>query len=149
MRPLASPAVRRRAKEEGVSLSQVKGSGPAGRITHTDLDRHLSGPQTVGGVPVSIAGKERTGVNEDPIVGLRRKIPEQMTKSYTTIPHFSYFEEVDVTDLEALRQWMNSNRTEEQPKLTYLSFIMQALVKLFQDGHAGCNATYDLSLIHI
>ena len=66
-----------------------------------------------------------------------------MTKSYTSIPHFSYFEEVDVTDLEALRQWMNSNRTDEQPKLTYLAFIMQALVKLFQGEHGGCNARYD------
>ena len=142
-RPLASPAVRRRAKEEGVSLSQVSGSGPAGRITHGDLDSHLSGDGTVGGLPIPTAGVERSGVTEVPIIGLRRKIAEQMTKSYTTIPHFSYFEEVDVTDLEALRQWMNSNRTEDQPKLTYLAYIMQALVKLFQDGHGGCNATYD------
>ncbi len=142
-RPLASPAVRRRAKEEGVSLSQVSGSGPAGRITHADFDSYLSGGDTVGGLPIPKAGVERSGVTEVPIIGLRRKIAEQMTKAYTSIPHFSYFEEVDVTDLEALRGWMNSNRTEDQPKLTYLAFIMQALVKLFQDGHDGCNATYD------
>ena len=141
--PLASPVVRRRAKEEGVSLSQVKGTGPAGRITHADLDAHLTRPQTVGGLPVSMPGQERTGVTEVPVVGLRRKIAEQMTKSYTTIPHFSYFEEVDVTDLETLRQWMNANRTEDQTKLTYLPFIMQALVKLFQGEHGGCNATFD------
>jgi 2-oxoisovalerate dehydrogenase E2 component (dihydrolipoyl transacylase) len=142
-RPLASPVVRRRAKEEGVSLSQVSGSGPAGRITHDDLNAYLTRPQTVGGLPVSMPGQERSGVTEVPVVGLRRKIAEQMTKSYTTIPHFSYFEEVDVTDLEALRQWMNTNRTEDQPKLTYLPFIMQALVKLFQGEHGGCNARYD------
>ncbi len=142
-KPLASPAVRRRAKEEGASLSHVNGSGPAGRITHADLEAHLTQPQTVGGVPVSVPGEERSEVTEVPVVGLRRKIAEQMTKSYTSIPHFSYFEEVDVTDLEALRQWMNSNRTEEQPKLTYLPFIMQALVKLFEGEHGGCNATYD------
>ena len=142
-RPLASPVVRRRAKEEGVSLSQVSGSGPAGRITHDDLDAYLTRPQTVGGLPISMPGQERSGVTEVPVVGLRRKIAEQMTKSYTTIPHFSYFEEVDVTDLEALRQWMNANRTEEQPKLTYLPFIMQALVKLFQGEHGGCNARYN------
>ena len=142
-RPLASPVVRRRAKEEGVSLSQVSGSGPAGRITHDDLDAYLTRPQTVGGLPISMPGQERSGVTEVPVVGLRRKIADQMTKSYTTIPHFSYFEEVDVTDLEALRQWMNANRTEEQPKLTYLPFIMQALVKLFQGEHGGCNARYD------
>jgi 2-oxoisovalerate dehydrogenase E2 component (dihydrolipoyl transacylase) len=142
-RPLASPAVRRRAKEEGVSLNDVQGTGPAGRISHDDLEAHLTAPATVGGVPISRAGVEQTGTTEVPVIGLRRKIAEQMTKSYTTIPHFSFFEEVDVTDLEALRQWMNSNRTEDQPKLTYLPFIMQALVKLFQSGHAGCNATYD------
>ena len=142
-RPLASPAVRRRAKEEGVPLSEVSGSGPAGRISHADLDSFLAGPETVGGVPISRAGEELSGTTEVPVIGLRRKIADQMTKSYTTIPHFSYFEEVDVTDLEALRQWMNSNRTEEQTKLTYLAFIMQALAKLFQGEHAGCNATYD------
>ena len=117
-RPLASPAVRRRAKEEGVSLSQVSGTGPAGRITHADFDSYLSGGDTVGGLPIPKAGVERSGVTEVPIIGLRRKIAEQMTKAYTSIPHFSYFEEVDVTDLEALRGWMNSNRTEDQPKLT-------------------------------
>ena len=142
-RPLASPAVRRRAREENVSLNEVQGTGPSGRISQADLDAHLTAPDTVGGIPISQAGVEQTGTTEVPLIGLRRKIADQMTKSYTTIPHFSFFEEVDVTDLEALRQWMNSNRTEEQPKLTYLPFIMQALVKLFQSGHAGCNATYD------
>ena len=140
-KPLASPAVRRRAKEEGVQLSNVRGSGPAGRISHKDLDKHLAGGS--GGIPSSAPGSARSGTTEVPIIGLRRKIAEQMVKSYTTIPHFSYFEEVDVTDLEALRQWMNSNRSDDQPKLTYLPFIMQALVKLFQDGHEGCNALYD------
>jgi 2-oxoisovalerate dehydrogenase E2 component (dihydrolipoyl transacylase) len=142
-RPLASPAVRRRAREEGISLNEVQGTGPSGRISHSDLDAHLTAPDMVGGVPISQAGVEQTGTTEVPLIGLRRKIADQMTKSYTTIPHFSFFEEVDVTDLEALRQWMNSNRTDEQPKLTYLPFIMKALVKLFQSGHAGCNATYD------
>ena len=121
----------------------MTGTGPAGRISHADLDAHLTRPQTTGGVPVSSPGPVQSGVTEVPVVGLRRKIAEQMTKSYTTIPHFSYFEEVDVTDLEALRQWMNSNRTAEQPKLTYLPFIMQALVKLFQGEHGGCNARFD------
>jgi 2-oxoisovalerate dehydrogenase E2 component (dihydrolipoyl transacylase) len=142
-RPLASPAVRRRAREEGVSLKEVVGTGPSGRISHGDLEAFLAAPETVGGVPISRAGEELSGTTEVPVIGLRRKIADQMTKSYTTIPHFSFFEEVDVTDLEALRQWMNSNRTEEQPKLTYLPFIMQALAKLFAADHAGCNATYD------
>ncbi|MBS71966.1 MAG: branched-chain alpha-keto acid dehydrogenase subunit E2 [Thermoplasmata archaeon] len=142
-RPLASPAVRRRALEEGVDLSQVNGSGPAGRITHGDLDSHREIGASGGGIVFSATEPPASGTTEIPIVGLRRKISEQMTKSYTQIPHFSYFEEVDVTDLEALRQWINSNRSPEQPKLTYLSFIMKALVKLFRNGHHGCNGHYE------
>ncbi len=142
-RALASPAVRQRAKDEGIDLSQVSGSGPAGRISHADLDAHSEGGESGGGIKFSAPGEPAEGTTEIPIVGLRRKIAEQMTKSYTKIPHFSYFEEVDVTDLEALRQWLNVNRTAEQPKLTYLPFIMQALVKLFKEGHHGCNGHYE------
>lgn len=142
-RALASPAVRQRAKDEGIDLSQVSGSGPAGRISHADLDAHSEVGESGGGIKFSAPGEPADGTTEIPIVGLRRKIAEQMTKSYTQIPHFSYFEEVDVTDLEALRQWLNVNRTAGQPKLTYLPFIMQALVKLFKEGHHGCNGHYE------
>ena len=142
-RALASPAVRQRAKDEGIDLSQVRGSGPAGRISHADLDAHNEVGESGGGIKFSAPGEPADGTTEIPIVGLRRKIAEQMTKSYTQIPHFSYFEEVDVTDLEALRQWLNVNRTADQPKLTYLPFIMQALVKLFKEGHNGCNGHYE------
>ncbi len=142
-RALASPAVRQRAKDEGIDLSQVRGSGPAGRISHADLDAHNEVGKSGGGIKFSAPGEPADGTTEIPIVGLRRKIAEQMTKSYTKIPHFSYFEEVDVTDLEALRQWLNVNRTADQPKLTYLPFIMQALVKLFKEGHNGCNGHYE------
>ncbi|MBT4059965.1 MAG: 2-oxo acid dehydrogenase subunit E2 [Euryarchaeota archaeon] len=142
-RALASPAVRQRAKDEGIDLSQVSGSGPAGRISHADIDAHNESGVSRGGIKFSHPGEPAEGTTEIPIVGLRRKIAEQMTKSYTQIPHFSYFEEVDVTDLEALRQWLNANRTADQPKLTYLPFIMQALVKLFREGHHGCNGHYE------
>jgi len=142
-RALASPAVRQRAKDEGIELSQVQGSGPAGRISHADLDSHSEVGESGGGIKFSAPGEPAEGTTEIPIVGLRRKIAEQMTKSYTKIPHFSFFEEVDVTDLEALRQWLNVNRTAGQPKLTYLPFIMQALVKLFNEGHHGCNGHYE------
>ncbi len=142
-RALASPAVRQRAKDEGIDLSQVSGTGPAGRISHADLDAHNEAGESAGGIKFSAPGQPADGTTEIPIVGLRRKIAEQMTKSYTQIPHFSYFEEVDVTELEALRQWLNVNRTAEQPKLTYLPFIMQALVKLFKEGHHGCNGHYE------
>ena len=126
-RPLASPAVRQRARESGIDLAGVSGSGPAGRITHSDLDSWKD-----AGSPVAAAGPMRTaltGVTEVPVIGLRRKIAESMTASYSTIPHFSYFEEVDITDLETLRVHLNASRTDGQPKLTYLPFIMQGLVK--------------------
>ena len=139
-RPLASPAVRQRARESGIDLSGVSGSGPAGRITHGDLDSWKE-----AGSPVAAAGPSRTaltGVTEVPVIGLRRKIAESMTASYSTIPHFSYFEEVDITDLETLRVHLNASRTEGQPKLTYLPFIMQGLVKALGENPV-CNALYD------
>lgn len=139
-RPLASPAVRQRARESGIDLSGLSGSGPAGRVTHADLDSWKD-----AGSPVAAAGPARTaltGVTEVPVIGLRRKIAESMTESYTTIPHFSYFEEVDITDLETLRVHLNASRTEGQPKLTYLPFIMQGLVKALGDNPV-CNALYD------
>ena len=139
-RALASPAVRQRARESGIELSSVSGSGPAGRITHADLDSWKD-----AGSPVAAAGPSRTaltGVTEVPVIGLRRKIAESMTASYSTIPHFSYFEEVDITDLETLRVHLNSNRTDGQPKLTYLPFIMQGLVKALGENPV-CNALYD------
>ena len=139
-RPLASPAVRQRARESGIDLASVSGSGPAGRITHADLDSWKD-----AGSPVAAAGPSRTaktGTTEVPVIGLRRKISESMTASYTTIPHFSYFEEVDITHLEELRVHLNSTKTEGQPKLTYLPFIMQALVKALGENPV-CNALFD------
>ena len=138
-RVMASPAVRKKARESGIDLSSINGSGPGGRITHSDLDSWKD-----AGSPVAAAGPARTalsGVKEIPVIGLRRKIAEQMSKSYSTIAHFSYFEEVDVTNLEKLRVHLNDNRSENQPKLTYLPFIMQALVKALSE-HPQCNAHY-------
>ena len=139
-RPLASPAVRQRARESGIDLATVSGSGPAGRITHGDLDSWKA-----AGSPVAAAGPARTaqtGTTEVPVIGLRRKISESMTASYTTIPHFSYFEEVDISHLDELRVHLNSTRTDGQPKLTYLPFIMQALVKALGENPV-CNALFD------
>jgi len=139
-RPLASPAVRQRARESGIDLTTVAGSGPAGRITHGDLDSWKE-----AGSPVAAAGPlraARTGTTEVPVIGLRRKISESMTASYTTIPHFSYFEEVDITHLDELRVHLNSTRKDGQPKLTYLPFIMQALVKALGENPV-CNALFD------
>ena len=138
-RPLASPAVRRRAREAGVDLSSVSGTGPAGRISHDDLDAFISGGGRLAAVQ---SGIKLTGVEEHPVIGLRRKIAEKMAISKRNAAHFSYFEEVDVTELENLRQHLNSARSSEQPKLTYLPFIVQALVKAIRK-FPQCNAIYD------
>ena len=138
-RPLASPAVRRRAREAGVDLSSVSGTGPAGRISHDDLDTFISGGGRLAAVQ---SGIKLTGVEEHPVIGLRRKIAEKMAISKRNAAHFSYFEEVDVTELENLRQHLNSTRSSEQPKLTYLPFIVQALVKAIRK-FPQCNAIYD------
>ena len=142
---LASPAVRQRARAANVDLQLVAGSGPAGRISHADLDRHIAGgasgataSRPMGGAP-RVA---RTGTEDIKVIGLRRKIADGMMASYSTIPHFSYFEEVDVTELESLRQHLNATRPEGAPKLTYLPFIMQALVKALGE-RPECNAVYD------
>jgi len=139
---LASPAIRRRAREARVDLAQVRGSGPAGRIRHADLDAFIAAGGTVSGAAPAAYSTKRTEVTEVKVVGLRRKISEQMTLSKRKIPHFSYFEEVDVTELESLRHVLNLSRDETQPKLTYLPFIMLALSRIMPD-HPECNANFD------
>ena len=139
---LASPAVRRRAREAGVDLSADRGSGPAGRIRHADLDAFIAAGGMVQGAPPVAYTTRRSDVEEIKVVGLRRKIAEAMTVSKRHIPHFSYFEEIDVTELEELRQLLNATKSAEQPKLTYLPFIMLALAKIMPN-HPECNGHYD------
>ena len=141
-RVLASPAVRKRARENDVDLLNVRGSGPAGRIRHADLDAFIAAGGAVSGAPPMAYSLKRTEVTPVKVVGLRRRISEQMSLSKSRIPHFSYFEEVDITELENLRQILNSTRDENQPKLTYLPFIMLALAKIMPD-HPECNAHFD------
>ncbi|MGV2067765.1 dihydrolipoamide acetyltransferase family protein [Agrobacterium sp. 22-226-1] len=139
-KPLASPAVRQRADDLDIDLTKVKGTGPDGHITHADLDGFL----TVRGRPERpepIAPHD-SAVEEVKVTGLRRKIAEKMVLSASRIPHITYVEEVDVTDLEDLRATMNGNRRSGQPKLTILPFLMRALVKAVAD-HPGMNATFD------
>lgn len=138
-KPLASPAVRRRAREAGIDLSQVSGTGPAGRISHDDMDTFISGGGRLAAVQ---SGVKMTGVEEVPVIGLRRKIAEKMAISKRSAAHFSYFEEVDITALESLRQHLNSTRAENQPKLTYLPFIIQGLIRAVRK-FPQCNALYD------
>ncbi len=140
-RPLASPAVRLRAQEAGVALRQVIGTGPAGRITHEDLDQFIArGAQPAPVVQTGLARK--TATEEIKVTGLRRRIAEKMRLASSRIPHITYVEEVDVTDLEDLRATMNAGRKPDQPKLTILPFLMRALVKTIGE-QPGVNATFD------
>ena len=141
-RALASPALRRRAREAGIDIAQISGSGPSGRIRNADLDAFIAADGSVTGTEPASQSAERTDITEVKVVGLRRKIAEQMTTSKTRIAHFSYFEEADVTELETLRRTLNASRDVTQPKLTYLPFIMLALSKIMPD-HPECNAIYD------
>ena len=141
---LASPAVRQRAREANINLEHVAGSGPGGRISHADLDAHIAdGSNANNSAPIGSSAKvELNGTEEHKVIGLRRKIADSMMASYSTIAHFSYFEEVDITALEELRQHLNATRPEGAPKLTYLPFIMLACVKALAKS-PECNALYD------
>ena len=138
-RPIASPAVRLRAREAGIDLRQVSGTGPAGRITHEDLDAFITHGRQVASAP-GLARK--TSVEQIKVVGLRRKIAEKMAISKSRIPHITYVEEVDVTALEDLRAALNANKRADRPKLTLLPFLMQAMAKAIAD-YPHLNAIYD------
>ncbi len=140
-KPLATPAVRQRARDLGIQLSYVPGSGPAGHITHADLDAFIA-RKPVSGAVVSNTRQKREGVEQIKIIGLRRKIAEAMQRSKQRIPHFAYVEEVDVTELEALRTHLNDNRKPDQAKLTLLPFLVLALVRAVPD-HPEVNGTFD------
>ena len=140
-RPLASPAVRQRALDMGLELRYVHGSGPAGRILQTDLDAHAaSGGQASAQGPAGYA--ERHGEEAVPVIGLRRKIAQKMQESKRRIPHFSYVEEIDVTELEALRAKLNSLYGTTRGKLTVLPFLARAMVLALRD-FPQINARYD------
>ena len=139
-KPLASPAVRRRAQEAGIDLRQVRGTGPAGRIIHEDLDLFLAQGPSSAAPAASLARK--THVEAVKVTGLRRRIADKMALSVSRILHITYVEEVDVTDLEELRAAMNRERKPDQPKLTVLPFLMRALVRAVAEQPA-LNATFD------
>lgn len=145
-RVMASPATRRRAKAAGLDLGAIAGTGPGGRITRADLDAALSAGQAPGAVARDVGGAHapvaRDGVTEIKVMGLRRVIATRMAEAKRTIPHFAYVEEVDVTELESLREHLNSRKRKDQPSLTYLPFIALALARVLED-FPQCNATYD------
>jgi 2-oxoisovalerate dehydrogenase E2 component (dihydrolipoyl transacylase) len=142
-RAAAPPAVRRRAEELGVKLQFVEGSGPAGRISHADLDAYLANKSAApAGAAARMEYARRSGVEEIPVIGLRRQIAERMQLAKRQIPHFSYVDEVDVTELEELRAHLNASKSADQPKLTVLPFIMRAMVRVLPE-FPQINATYD------
>jgi len=142
-RVLTSPAIRRQAREAGIDLASVAGSGPNGRITRDDLATHLehrAGPDA--GTRDTIVPRGTADVQEIKVIGLRRLIAERLSEAKRTIPHFAYVEEVDVTELESLRVHLNAARSSASPGLTYLPFLIVALVRTLQD-FPQCNGTYD------
>jgi len=138
-RVITSPAIRRRARETGIDLTLVPGSGPGGRILRKDFDLYLKARAT--GVTLTAAAAPSTAVREIKIIGLRRIIAERMQAAKREIPHFSYVEEVDITELEALRNHLNGKRTADR-RLTLLPFLGIALVRTLRE-FPQCNVTHD------
>ena len=147
-KPVASPAVRGRAKELGIDLRFLPSSGPAGKITHDDLDVFIENGGQVAIHAAAPAQKEKQpfppqeGAEAIKVIGLRRVIAEKLQIAKQQIPHITYVEEIDVTAVEALRAKMNASRSGDQPKLTFLPFLMGALVQALQEL-PKCNAVYD------
>ncbi|MBA3677512.1 MAG: 2-oxo acid dehydrogenase subunit E2 [Sphingosinicella sp.] len=139
---LASPAVRQRARDLGVDLSQVKTTSD--RVRHSDLDAYL----LYNGGSASRGGGSRRQDESIKVVGLRRKIAENMQEAKRRIPHFTYVDEVDVTALEQTRAMMNADRGSN-PKLTLLPFLTTAMCRALPD-FPMLNARYDddANIIH-
>ncbi len=148
-RVMASPATRRRAKEAGIDLQAVAGSGPGGRVTRADFEAAAAAgaPPAGGGraAAVGVAGAaalRREGTTEVRIIGLRRVIAQRMSEAKRNIPHFAYVEEVDVTELEALRVHLNAGAPDGTPPLTLLPFLGLALARVLP-AFPQCNALHD------
>ena len=147
-RVATSPAIRRRAHEAGVDLRNVPGSGPNGRIVRSDFDAYLEGHEGSGqhakgaDKPAPARSPAAGGTEEIKVIGLRRIIAQRMSEAKRNIPHFAYVEEMDVTDLEALRRHLNSKLASGTASLTYLPFLALALVKVLK-SFPQANALYD------
>ena len=154
----ASPASRRRAREAGIDLATVVGTGPGGRIVSGDLAA-VSGdarpsPSVAGVAPVEqprpagVDGRSAAArpaadeTTEIKVIGVRRLIAERMSEAKRNIPHFAYVEEVDVTELEALRVHLNAKLAKGEPTLTYLPLVVLALTRVLE-SFPQCNVLYD------
>jgi 2-oxoisovalerate dehydrogenase E2 component (dihydrolipoyl transacylase) len=147
-KPVASPSVRRRAWELGVDLTKVPATGTAGRIMQSDLTAFVqktgavavAQPAAAAAAPLVRTGVQREDEEKVPVIGLRRKIAQKMQEAKRRIPHFTYVEEVDVTELEALRARLNAKG--QGPRLTVLPFLMRAVVTALRD-FPQINAHFD------
>ncbi|MGE8069655.1 dihydrolipoamide acetyltransferase family protein [Pseudomonas sp. NPDC089569] len=140
-RPLASPAVRKHALDLGIQLRLVRGSGPAGRILHDDLEAYLAQGQSNASSAGS-AYAQRTDEQQIPVIGMRRKIAQRMQEATQRAAHFSYVEEIDVTAVEELRAHLNEKHGATRGKLTLLPFLVRAMVVALRD-FPQMNARYD------
>ncbi len=134
---LATPAVRKRAADLGVDLNQVKAQGD--HIRHSDLDAFLNYGSGQGYLASNVSNKRDDETIK--VIGMRRKIAQNMAESKRNIPHFSYVDEIDLTELEDMRQDLNGNRGE-RPKLTMLPLMIVAICKSLPK-FPMINATFD------
>jgi 2-oxoisovalerate dehydrogenase E2 component (dihydrolipoyl transacylase) len=146
-RVMASPANRRRAREAGIDLATVVGSGPGGRILSDDLAGAAANPganpaQSPGGSAAAGRADVSAETSEIKVIGLRRLIAERMSESKRNIPHFAYVEEVDVTELESLRQQLNVSRPADAASLSFLPLVVMALTRVLE-SFPQCNVLYD------
>lgn len=137
-KPLAAPSVRKRAQDAGIDLRLVKGTGPASRITHDDLDVFVEQGPSLG----TSGPRPAVGGTDIKVKGMRRAIADKMALSKARIPHITIVEEVDVTDLETLRAKLNTDFAAEKGKLTILPFVMAAIIKGVAE-QPEMNANYD------
>jgi 2-oxoisovalerate dehydrogenase E2 component (dihydrolipoyl transacylase) len=162
-----SPANRRRAREAGIDLSTIAGSGPGGRILRGDLlaadGRAARPPGGPGAAPRQVSAALATSdapatpalnamsfgaspaspeTTEIKVIGVRRVIAERMSEAKRNIPHFAYVEEVDVTELESLRLHLNAKLSKGEPSLTYLPLVVLALTRTLE-SFPQCNVLYD------
>jgi len=161
-KPTASPAVRHQAWDMGIDLRFVRGTGPQGRILREDLYAYAAASGATGAHAQTLGSERFTGSGTDsgyapqaqaigvrddgatevPVVGLRRRIAQKMQESKRHIPHFSYVEEIDVTEVETLRAQLNGQWGETRGKLTLLPFLARAMTLALRD-FPHINARYD------
>lgn len=137
-RAIAAPAVRERARTLGLSVDDIRGSGPDGRVTHNDLDRSFLHTAQATSIPATTSIPGTTTI---PIIGLRRKIADRVATASSRIPHITYVDEVDMTQLESLRRSLKST-FPDHPHLTVLPFLMRAIVLAVAD-RPQINGTFD------